>query len=76
MAEDTGRFRTAGGWHIELAFPLSKTDQARVDAGGLTQVDADGNRVPVKEPDKPQRDTPPAKVEAPAADKGTAKRKE
>ena len=45
MAGDMGRFRTAGGWHIELALPLSDRDRAKVDAGELTQVDSDGKPI-------------------------------
>lgn len=48
MAEDTARFRTAGGWFVELDLPLSDRDQARVDAGELTRVDADGKPVPAR----------------------------
>lgn len=42
---DVQRFRTPGGWHIELPVPLSDRDQARVDAGELTPVDDDGQPI-------------------------------
>jgi hypothetical protein len=39
---DVQRFRTQGGWHIELPVPLSENDQKRVDHDQLTAVDSDG----------------------------------
>jgi hypothetical protein len=48
--QESARFRTAGGWHIELDIPLNKLMQEQADRGELVRVDDDGN--PLAEEDQ------------------------
>lgn len=76
---DSGHFRTAGGWVVELDLPLSKLMQEQADRKELVRVDQDddGNWVDVQD-DEPEsaadaQDTPDARNsagQAPGASSG------